>query len=411
MRTTISTAAAALTLLLVACDTGSRSPTPGTGLAATTAAAATATTTIAPATSARAPSPQPSGWSAMSSVGAPTPRVSHTATWTGTEMIVWGGVEAGTCAGDHGAYDPATDSWRPLSSAGEPAPRFGHAAVWTGQELIVWGGNDQAKRLGDGGAYDPTTDSWRPLNSAGAPSAREGHSMVWTGSHVIVWGGSGPGGSASGLSLGDGASYDPATDRWTPLSQPAAGLEPRAGHHAFWTGGKMLVFGGATLLGPDSVSGAEFDPQQRSWATLPASYPLSTRREGYSTALAGTQVFVTGGVATPLNQLSNDVAGESYDALSRAWTALPTTGAPLASRGSATWSGREVLVWGGEAQSQPTNQGSAFDPTTRTWRAIPTRGAPEARSRHTAVWTGKELLIWGGARTLQALNSGGRLIP
>src|SRR6185436_10681134 len=71
---------------------------------------------------------------------APDPRQFHTAVWTGTEMIVWGG--------DHqsvfqtGArYSPATDTWTPTGiDSNTPAPRAKHTAVWTGTEMIVWGG-------------------------------------------------------------------------------------------------------------------------------------------------------------------------------------------------------------------------------------------------------------------------------
>ena len=52
---------------------------------------------------------------ALTGTGAnvPTARSSHTAVWTGTEIIVWGG-GSGFTAGDvntGGRYNPSTDSW------------------------------------------------------------------------------------------------------------------------------------------------------------------------------------------------------------------------------------------------------------------------------------------------------------
>ena len=42
------------------------------------------------------------------------------------------------------------------------ARRF-HTAVWTGSEMIVWGGYyaSYPYRLNTGGRYDPATDNWR----------------------------------------------------------------------------------------------------------------------------------------------------------------------------------------------------------------------------------------------------------
>jgi hypothetical protein len=58
-------------------------------------------------------------------------------------MIVWGGLVATnqTLANFGGRYDPTTDSWTPISMGPNfPSPRVYHTAVWTGTEMIVWGG-------------------------------------------------------------------------------------------------------------------------------------------------------------------------------------------------------------------------------------------------------------------------------
>jgi hypothetical protein len=91
----------------------------------------------------------------------PVPRRSHTAVWTGTEMIVWGGagyLQTG------GRYQPANDSWLATSTVGAPAGRLGHTAVWTGTEMIVWGGRDIAAYVDSGGRYDPGRNLARDLD-------------------------------------------------------------------------------------------------------------------------------------------------------------------------------------------------------------------------------------------------------
>ncbi|HKD10476.1 MAG TPA: galactose oxidase, partial [Thermoanaerobaculia bacterium] len=39
-----------------------------------------------------------------------------------------------------GQYDPGADSWTATTTTGGPTERRLHAAVWTGSRMIVWGG-------------------------------------------------------------------------------------------------------------------------------------------------------------------------------------------------------------------------------------------------------------------------------
>jgi hypothetical protein len=57
-------------------------------------------------------------------------------------MIVWGGQENGVPLNDGGRYNPNTNSWTATSLINVPDARFFHTAVWTGSEMIVWGGNN-----------------------------------------------------------------------------------------------------------------------------------------------------------------------------------------------------------------------------------------------------------------------------
>ena len=63
--------------------------------------------------------------------------------------------------------------------------------MWTGSEMIVWGGMPIYGYLNNGGRYDPATDSWTPTSTTNAPDARYSHTAVWTGNEMIVWGGAG----------------------------------------------------------------------------------------------------------------------------------------------------------------------------------------------------------------------------
>jgi N-acetylneuraminic acid mutarotase len=121
-------------------------------------------------------------------------RAYHTAVWTGGEMIVWGGNTSVGVVNTGAAYNPATNSWRLISMSGAPTPRLDHTAIWTGPTgvaMVVWGGEDVMGTLfNDGGRYDPVTDGWRTIDlTSNVPTGRFDHSVAWTGSEMIVWGG------------------------------------------------------------------------------------------------------------------------------------------------------------------------------------------------------------------------------
>jgi hypothetical protein len=123
-------------------------------------------------------------WANTPVTNAPASRFYHTAVWTGTEMIVWGGFGSSVW-NTGGKYNPSTDSWTATSTTNAPARRYEHTAVWTGTEMIIWGGRGGFENdLNTGGRYNPSTDSWIATGAINAPSARQGHTAVWTGSEM-----------------------------------------------------------------------------------------------------------------------------------------------------------------------------------------------------------------------------------
>src|SRR5262249_11756376 len=80
-----------------------------------------------------------------SGANVPTARTLHSPIWTGTELAVWGGEGHAGAVNTGGRYDPLTDAWVLTSLGAESGvsaatPRSRHTAVWTGTEMIVWGG-------------------------------------------------------------------------------------------------------------------------------------------------------------------------------------------------------------------------------------------------------------------------------
>ena len=278
-------------------------------------------------------------WTGISTLNAPRGRVQHTATWTGTELIVWGGSFGPASTNTGGRYDPATDTWSATSTIDAPSARANHTAIWTGSELIIWGGTGK----NDGARYDPATDTWSPLSSINAPSVRDGHKAVFDGQRMLIWGGQ----SAAASVATDGAQYDPVADVWTPLpSQNAPGgngpYEPAS---VVSTGTDMLVW----------LPKIEWNYDQLTddWYSV---YVSETRRFNYQDQQWLTVVDGCNPQATPHAVWLNDrmlswntsyQLGQTYNAILDTWAPIPPYPDTFGGGATALVAGDQVIVWGG----------------------------------------------------------------
>ena len=274
--------------------------------------------------------PSTDSWTATPTTNAPTAREVHTAVWTGSEMIVWGGCQGSFCGSvlnTGGRYNPSTDSWTPTTTNNAPTGRQYHTAVWTGSEMIIWGGFDgNITDFNTGGRYNPSTDSWTATSLTNAPTARAIPTAVWTGSEMIVWGG-----NDGSMNLNTGGRYNPGTDSWTATSTTNA-PDARAGHTAVWTGGEMIVWGGN-----------------------------------------GNFVFA-------LN------TGGRYNPSTDSWSATARSNAPTARFDhTAVWTGSEVIVWGGEEFTGVVNTGGRYCAQTGSPTPTPTPGPLQLTAEHKRV--------------------------
>lgn len=94
-----------------------------------------------------------------------------------------------------------------MTTVGAPSFRTGHSAVWTGTEMLIFGGQGGAL-FSDGGAYRPATDAWTSLAS-GAPQARKNHKAFWLGHQMLIFGGAGLDYAGQPVMLGAAALYTP----------------------------------------------------------------------------------------------------------------------------------------------------------------------------------------------------------
>jgi hypothetical protein len=334
---------------------------------------------------------------------------SHTAVWTGTEMLVWGATTGQFYSSVGRRYQPNTDTWTPINGVGAPAARIDHVAVWTGSRMIIWGGSDhngaQRGARGDGSLYDPITDAWQPMSPTNAPAPRTRATAIWTGTEMLVWGGMG--GNGYFLPEAIGGRYNPATDTWQPMSNVDA---PPAmyGHTAIWTGSKMIVWGGSTNLSASGSSmGGAYDPATDTWELTP-TLGAPSGRSLHTAVWTGTEMAIWGGrtLAGAVN------SGGMYDPQSKAWRPISDTcGAAERFDHTAVWTGGEMIIWGGSRNGALVTSGAQYNPTTDAWQHVSLAGAPAKRLKHSAIWTGAAMIIWGGQDSLGALKSGGRYQP
>jgi N-acetylneuraminic acid mutarotase len=342
-------------------------------------------------------------WGETDSTNAPAARSDHTAVWTGSEMIIWGGDNDVSFLGlNTGArYNPSTDTWTATSLINAPAARSDDTAVWTGTEVIIWGGEGDPAALNTGARYDPSTDTWSSTSLINAPDGRSEHTAVWTGSEMIIWGGEN---DVSFLGLNTGARYNPSTDTWTATSlinAPAA----RSNHTAVWTGTEMIIWGG------EGNTGARYNPSTDTWtATSLTNAPAG--RYSPTAVWTGSEMIIWGGSGN-LGSLNS---GARYNPSTDTWSSTSLTNAPEArSDHTAVWTGTEMIIWGGAtggATPSRLNTGARYNPSTDTWSTTSLTSRPDGRFNHTAVWTGTEMIIWGGFDSLYSgLNTGGIYRP
>lgn len=328
-------------------------------------------------------------WTVAEAGSPPSARTDFSAVWTGTKWFIWGGSavsqQGRSAVSDGAVYDAGSRQWALIPMDGQtPAARKGHTAVWTGSEMIVFGGTN-SDYLASAGRYSPAGNQWLPASTSGEPAARSGHAAAWTGEAMLVWGGQ----NRDGL-LDDGGFYSPndgIDGSWQPLPTDGAPTA-RRDVQGIWTDAGWFLWGGYDGSYPQN--GALYDPASATWEAIPF-LGLAGRR--YATAVwTGTEVILFGG----RDESGAFRDGVRYNPETLAVTPLPD--APQAFSGhTAVWTGSLMIVFGGDAGGVNANC-AIYDPEKDSWSTPSHAGGAVARTGHAAAWTGSRMLSFGGER-------------
>jgi N-acetylneuraminic acid mutarotase len=287
------------------------------------------------------------------------------------------------------SYDPRTHTWRRLSPLRGPTGNYEgrYWAVWTGTEMLVEGPLDLQR-------YDPATNRWRRLP---AKAAVPGGIVVWTGRELIGWGG-----GCCGDASADGAAFNPATNTRRVLARSP--LTPAQSPVGAWTGRELVVL--VSGRDPDGkpyparfARAAAYDPRTDTWRRIP---PLPAWRGGANVVWDGREVLVVGGWASPgAGRTPVPVkTAFAFDPAANRWRRLAPMPAGRSSA-AAVWTGTRLLLWGGTMSAQSAalpvtpKRGLAYDPRADRWSVLP-ESPIAGRLGPTAVWTGRSMIVWGG---------------
>jgi hypothetical protein len=210
--------------------------------------------------------------------------------------------------------------------------------------------------------------------------------------------------------LGPGAVRDATAAqlaRGRALLLPPDAAADRTGAVLAWAGDELIVWGGWTRDRRVHADGAAFDPRSGHWRPVPRAPQAQafTVTDDRAAVWTGRELLLWGG-DTPAAGTRADGAlrpgvGLAYDPAAGSWRRLrPPPGLHPGRTRPAGWTGRELLVVDAAAAEQQAAggglRGAAYDPLADRWRQLPASPRPSSGEllERTALWAGTRLLVW-----------------
>lgn len=289
----------------------------------------------------------------------------HSAVWTGSKLVVFGGLILGVPTNTGYIYDPIQFTFEPISQSGAPSARYGHSAVWTGSEMILFGGatisGGSVSTLADAYSFDPNRNLWSKINLTNAPTARVNHSAALVGRKMVIYGGASRG--ANGwTALSDGYVFNISNRAWSKINSTGS-PGPLTGHSAVSSGYAAIIFGGGKFSSGNLIATNNifvYTPDKDTWTKItPANQGPSARMFHAAVWTDALSMAIFGGASKTTNNGKSIIAADgapaySFDFLSLKWTELPTQNLPSGRIGlTANWVrgsdifGGAAFLWGG----------------------------------------------------------------
>jgi hypothetical protein len=348
------------------------------------------------------------------------------ASGAGRSDTVGGGRTAGGSDALGGSTAGGSDAFAGSAAGGGNAP--GGSAAGAGHASggsAAGGGTPVAGRAGDGGAGgarnagpscpEARPGQWLAMSRTQTPTPRADAWVIPTDDGMLVWGGLALGGTGSGY-VEDGAIYHLCNDSWTPMSTAGApvALTANTTHPVppgTWTPTGLVVWGGvgdyATYVafpeGEAVHAASVYDARTSSWKEMNrAGEP--TARDYEARVWTGKELLIWGGVAQSGEKTwVNHQDGALYDPERDRWTPMSTTNAPSgrATMGQTAWTGTQFIVWGGlrfdpgpgfDPAYTTLADGGVYDLASDTWAPLASEGAPTGPGP-VVLWTGSKLLV------------------
>ena len=281
-----------------------------------------------------------------------------------------------------------------------PSARESHSCTWLGSQLYIFGGYDGSRVLNDLYAYDINNAMWRQIVHSGiSPPARAGHSGTALGvpPHLVIFGG-----ANASRRFNDVSILDTVNNQWDKPTTRGRQPEPRYFHAAGLHRNNLIVFGGNE--GTSSLGDLHaLNTENWTWSQPVATGAPPSARTGHSGTMVNRLFFVIGGVGdAPNNTFNTHELSDMFilDCEAMAWwrpdvsPALP----PIAYHAAGLVADK-IFIFGGATRETLYNDVIMIDTATNVWQVVmdgETGGLPKRRRHAVARGSGTRLLFFGG---------------
>lgn len=303
------------------------------------------------------------------------------------KVFVFGGVDRdGKHLGTGATYDPRSNTWSNVAiDEATPSPRELASAVWTGSHVLVVGGLNDDGYLRDAALYDPDTNRWTSIDSAMTPRAR-GIAGVVDGAVILL-----QGMTTYGDTEIDAERYDLDSETWSLAGDPGD-LPPLWSSAIVFAEHDVYVYGGNSNAGRTDAA-YRYDVREDSWLELPDA--LSSR-SGCFGVWDGGKFYVFGGHDTAAYSDGAVFASDAWKPIPDDGAPSPRRAPPAWSGWAFPLGADDFIVMGGvDGSDNVLVDGGRFREAVG-WEQVKAWPSGEFHAEGVGVWTGEEFVLWSG---------------